>query len=175
MKKLLYFIGAIVLIFAFAISWALADMYKITGLYYKEGTAFYKNQSYMFAIKGDQKLKPGYNVRYLSGGFQQVIQAWEYAPLFIKPAFVSNAASNIDKIIDEDITIKDGEEIYSYYIGYDNEYLGRIKLRVGDLYLKEGNKEKALKAYQTVKSSFSYDSQLVKMAEQKIDSIETVK
>ncbi len=163
----------ILLVILISYSWVWLESYQRTKLYYQNALENFHKGRYITAIKGERVLKEDRSGYVFKGGFQQVETIWSSKYAFPRPGLYAEAKKKIDLIINKKIDIEMGENAFHQYFRLDNKYLPQILLRVGDLHLKEGNIDKARKAYDLVRQAFSRKQELAKQAEDKLGKLKT--
>lgn len=154
------------LIIAYLFAWIQLDI--SSGKYYNQAMINFNKGNYVIALKGEKVLSADGSKYEFIGGFETASDQWSSSYAFPKPGIYSKANVMIDKIINEKVDIKLGEGMFQKYFQLDDEYLGRILLKVGNLYSKSGDSVNAQKAYQTVIDAYPFDRILVKQANEKL-------
>lgn len=147
MKKIL--IVPFLILCIYTESWY--SVYQNAKRFYKEASLNEEKCEYGYAIKG-QKTRDGFK-----GGYQDIIEAFEKS--YFKPKLFKESEYKIKNIIENKITIKEGEEIFNRYFGKSNRYLDDIGLRVGKLLEKE-DEEKAKIFYKNLLDAFPMNEKI---------------
>ena len=153
--------------------WVWFESYHMFKQYYKQAMQNYDNGEYIIALKGDQVLSEDQTRYIFEGGFQQAMDIWSSPYALPKPKLYWDTQEKIRTIIDEKIDIEMGKEAFKKYFQLDNKYLGDILLRMGDLYIQQGNTNKAEETYTIVKDAFARDVELLTKAEERLSALNT--
>lgn len=161
-----------VIIVTYFIAWF--QLYTQANVYYVQAMKNYESKNYITALKGEGVLtltgEGGYN---FTAGFEQVVNEFSSPYAIPKPAIYYKALKMTDDIIGNKLTPDMGYTVYQNYYGIDNDNIGKILLRVGDIYAEKGNIPEALKAYNLALDSFPFNSEIAGQANKKIQSLTT--
>ena len=160
---------AAVIAVAYAQVWY--ESYKRAETYYDEAMGKYAAGQYVSALKGERTLSPDGKNYVFSGGFQQVLETWEHPFALPKPAVFKRAQAKIDEMIEEKMSVSDGEQAFKQFFRLDNRFLDRILIRVRDRYAEQGQKRDALDVYQTVLDAFPMNEHAAAEAKRKIEAL----
>ncbi|MGF1682737.1 hypothetical protein [Photobacterium minamisatsumaniensis] len=109
-------------------------------------------QNYVFALKGMNKLELRIDDEYL-GGYQQVIESWEYALFGIRPAFYEKALVAPQRIIpllsDDDL-----QAFIDIYVQLDSKYVPEVALMQLKRAQQAGNEELAAEMEEFLSQAF---------------------
>ncbi|PTM59644.1 hypothetical protein [Desmospora activa] len=170
MKKGLLFTAAVIGLVGLIYAWVWVEVYQTSQFYYEMATDNYRKGDYGAALKGVETENANGETAFL-GGYQQVIDAWDQPYAWPRPSFVEDARGMVDQIINEKLTIAEGEALFQAYFNRDNRYLGRIMLRVGELYEQQQDVDAAIETYEVVRQAFANDDGLIKTASQRLSAL----
>ncbi|MEI6055725.1 MAG: hypothetical protein WCR55_06675 [Lentisphaerota bacterium] len=167
---LIALIAIIVLLVTYASAWFKLD--SMAKGYYADAMRNYESGKIMAALKGEKVLSADSSEYIYHGGFEQVVDAFRSKFAFPKPQVYYLAESKIENILQKNITPEIGYAIYKKFFRLDNEYLGDILIRIGDIYHAKKNFPEALKAYNLAEESFPFNSVIAGQANKKIHDLD---
>jgi len=139
----------------------------------EEAKNSYSQGDFIKAIKGGDVVIDGNYV--FVGGLQQVCTAWESPLAWPKPDVYNTALNLLDKIIDKEMTIDIGMQLFKNYFQLDRKYLDRILLRVGDLYYEHGEYQQAKDIYKNAQEIFVHNKNLQTYTSKRLEEMNTLK
>ncbi|MDQ3459562.1 MAG: hypothetical protein M3498_09735, partial [Deinococcota bacterium] len=120
---------------------------------------------YLLALSGFEEFDERSGRYVFRGGYAQVLRVWNNPYAWPVPESVARASARVDEIIEERLGLADAERFVQVNIGRGNPYLGRIYLRLGELYEAEGDLRGAEEVYEEVLELFGRDAALAERAE----------
>lgn len=164
-------LGAMILfIGGYLFAWYSAN--RLTQIYFADAEASFGEGDYMDALMGYDEFNKETQRNEFRGGYAQVVNIWADPYAAPVPGEVEQARARIETIINEHLTIPEAENFVQRNIGRSNPYLGRIYLRLGELYEAEGDIDTAEEIYEDVIDSFSSDTALVERAQQNLERVQ---
>ena len=163
-KKRLIGLCAVILVIVLTYLFAWIQLHNNAKKYYNEAAVSYAAGNFMAALKGEKIITESDQGYIYKGGFEQVVNIYKSKYAYPKPGIYDDAKKRINEIIYEKITPELGFKIYKKYFKIDNAYLGEILLRSGDLYLKQGDREKAVEMYTLATESFPLNDEIYNKA-----------
>jgi tetratricopeptide (TPR) repeat protein len=162
--------AAILFIVAYCLAWLSA--YNLTRDFMLDAEETLARGDYLNALMGYDEFDEEREQNVFRGGYAQVVNIWasEYAAPV--PAEVERARARIDEIIDQRLTIEDAEYFVERNIGRSNPYLGRVYLRLGELYEEEGDLRTAEDIYEEVIDFFAQEPDVVDRAQTHLDQLQ---
>ncbi|HHY56932.1 MAG TPA: hypothetical protein GYA08_16015 [Chloroflexi bacterium] len=168
--------GVIILIFvavlggAYALAWW--DAYQLAQQYMADADASFANGDYLNALAGYETFDAQANRFVTHGGYTQVENIWRHVWAWPKPALVAVARARIDEIIDHRLTIADAEQFVQKNTGRPNAYMGRIFLRLGELYAQAGDLISARDVFNEIPDLFPNDPGLIQAAATRLQNLD---
>lgn len=158
---------ALVVTAVFAITYALAwwDAQRLTTTYTADANASFEAGNYLEALVGYEEFDEESNEFVHYGGYADIERIWNGKYARPVPASVPSAKVRIDEIINERLTIEQGEQFVLNNIGRANPYLGIVYLRLGELYEADGDMVAAEDIYREILGSFRNQPDLVDRAQ----------
>lgn len=156
----------IVTIFIYGVAWI--QMYINSIKYFKDAMESYNNKDYIMAIKGKKVEKDDGTGYIFKGGFQQVVDIWSNSYAVPKPNVYKDSIGMINEIVDKNIDIKTGTEMFNRYFKIDKEYLNIVMLKVADLYIEGNDLEGAKETLELIKEAFPNDIKIQEAVKDKL-------
>ncbi len=158
-------LGAILILIAstYALAWYRA--YRLSADFLASADESFAEGDYLLALNGFEEFDERSGRYIFRGGYAQVLRVWNDPYAWPIPEEVARARARVDEIIEERLSLTEAERFVQVNIGRANPYLGRIYLRVGELYEEEGDLESAEEVYEDVLDLFARDAELVQRAE----------
>lgn len=154
----------------YILAWASA--YNLTRTFLSDASASFEAGEYMQALSGYQAYDNVQQRNVFHGGYAQVVNIWRGQYSFPRPDEVDLARERIEEIINVRLTIDDAERFVQRNIGRENPYMGRIYLRLGELYEAEGDTRTAEEIYEEVIDFFPRETGLIERAQARLDALE---
>jgi tetratricopeptide (TPR) repeat protein len=154
-------IALVVALFVTGYGLAWNEASTLSARYLTEAESSYARGAYLDAITGYEETIAGNSQRIERGGYAQVLAIWRDPAALPRPAYLAQAEARIDDIIDQHLTIADGERFVLENAGLSNPYFGDVYLRLGELYEEAGDRPTAIEIYRDVISSFRQRQDLV--------------
>ncbi|GGE03913.1 hypothetical protein GCM10011571_01040 [Marinithermofilum abyssi] len=170
MKKWWRNLGIGLMAVALIYGWVWLEMYRTSQVYFDMAMASYEKGEYGSALKGMEMVGEDGQTE-LNGGFQQVVDAWREPYAWPRPAIYSEAQKKADTIIEEKLTIEEGEALFKSYFNRDNTYLSRIMLRVGEMYEERRDFRGAKETYKLVTEAFAMDKDVSGTAKARLSKL----
>jgi tetratricopeptide (TPR) repeat protein len=171
-RPAIYIIGgaAVLFIVAYCLAWLSA--YSLTRDFMSDAEATLARGDYLNALMGYDAFDEEREKNVFHGGYAQVVNIWASEYAVPVPAEVERARARIDEIIDEKLTLEDAEYFVERNIGRGNPYLGRVYLRLGELYEEEGDLRTAEDIYEEVIDFFAQEHDVVDRAQTNLDRLQ---
>lgn len=159
----------IVTISIYGVAWI--QMYINSIKYFKDAMESYNNKDYVMAIKGKKIEKDDGTGYVFKGGFQQVVDIWSDSFAVPKPGVYKKSLDMINEIVDKNIDIRTGTEMFNRYFKIDKEYLNIVMLKVADLYIEANDIKGAKEILEIIKEAFPNDIKTQEEVKNKLESI----
>ena len=147
--------------------------YNLAQSYLVDADASFADGEYLEALTGYDEFDDALGRNVFRGGYQQVVNIWSSPYAQPVPEAITPARSRIDEIINQHITIDDAEGFVQRNVGRSNPFLGRIFLRLGELYEAEGDVDDAMDIYEEVAELFPREPDLIARAAEHLKRLET--
>ncbi|MDQ3461294.1 MAG: hypothetical protein M3498_18685 [Deinococcota bacterium] len=147
----------------YALAWYRA--YRLSAEFMASADASFAEGDYLLALNGFEEFDERSGRYIFRGGYGQVLRVWNNPYAWPIPEEVVRARARIDELIEERLSLTEAERFVQVNIGRSNPYLGRIYLRVGELYEEEGDLRTAEEVYEEVLELFGRDAALAERAE----------
>jgi tetratricopeptide (TPR) repeat protein len=147
----------------YALAWYRA--YRLSAEFMASADASFAEGDYLLALNGFEEFDERSGRYIFRGGYGQVLRVWNNPYAWPIPEEVVRARARIDELIEERLSLTEAERFVQVNIGRSNPYLGRIYLRVGELYEEEGDLRGAEEVYEEVLELFGRDAALAERAE----------
>ncbi len=170
-RLLLILIGvAVLIVVTYALAWGTA--YNLTRIYLNDANTSFENGEYLEALTGYSSFDEALGRNVFHGGYSQIANIWadQYAWPMPNEAAVSRA--RIEEIIDQRLTVDDAERFVQRNIGRSNPYLGRIFLRMGELYQEQGDLDTAQEIFEEAVDLFNNEPALQAQAQSRLDQLQ---
>lgn len=174
MKKGVLGAAAVIGLVGLVYAWVWMEVYQTSRFYYNMATDSYDRGEYGAALKGVETENANGETSF-QGGYQQVIDAWEQPYAWPRPSFVEQSRGMVDQIIAEKLTLAEGEALFQTHFNRDNRYLGRILLRVGELYEQQRDFPAAIETYEVAREAFATDDDVVQTASRRLSALKQEK
>jgi len=152
-----------VFVATYALAWW--DAQRLTTTYTADANASFEAGNYLEALVGYEEFDEESNEFVHYGGYADIERIWRGKYARPVPASVPSAKVRIDEIINERLTIEQGEQFVLNNIGRANPYLGIVYLRLGELYEADGDLVSAEDIYREILGSFRNQPDLVDRAQ----------
>ena len=162
--------AAALFIITYIVAWLSA--YNLSQVYLVDADKSFADGEYLTALTGYDEFDDTLGRNVFRGGYQQVVNIWANRYAQPVPESIASARSRIDEIINEKITIEEAENFVQRNVGRSNPYLGRIFLRLGELYEADGDTDDAQDIYEEVAELFPREPELIARAEENIKRLE---
>jgi tetratricopeptide (TPR) repeat protein len=147
----------------YALAWYRA--YALSTEFMASAEVSFAAGDYLLALSGFEEFDERSGRYIFRGGYGQVLRVWNNPYAWPIPEEVVRARARIDELIEERLSLTEAERFVQVNIGRSNPYLGRIYLRVGELYEEEGDLRTAEEVYEEVLELFGRDAALAERAE----------
>ncbi|MBZ0292110.1 MAG: hypothetical protein K8L99_06030 [Anaerolineae bacterium] len=154
----------------YALAWFSA--YNLTRTFFADAEASFKEGEYLDALSGYETYDDTQQKNVFYGGYSQVVNIWRGKYSFPVPGEVERAKVRIDEIINQRLTIDDAERFVQKNTGRENAYMGRIYLRLGELYEEDGDTRTAEDIYGEVIDFFPRETDVVARAQAHLDELQ---
>jgi hypothetical protein len=158
-----------VVLLTYAAAWL--QFYFRSVKYYNQAVSSIEKGDWIDGLKGKLALKEDRSGYEFQGGLQQVIGIWSSKYALPRPEIFYRAEELKDSILNEKVDIKSGEAAFQKYFRMDNKYLPEIALKLGDLYLEEGDKDSAKEWYSVVVEAFSNEPYAAEAAKERLSKL----
>lgn len=162
--------AALLFVVTYIVAWLSA--YNLSQAYLVDADKSFADGEYMAALTGYDEFDDTLGRNIFRGGYQQVVNIWTNRYAQPVPESIASARSRIDEIINEKITIEEAEKFVQRNVGRSNPYLGRIFLRLGELYEADGDEDDAMDIYSEVAELFPREPELIARAQENIKRLE---
>jgi len=147
----------IIAIIAYLVGWIQIDI--LANKYYKQAMSSYSSGNYTVALKGEKTFANNPEGYIFTGGFEQVVNAYQSTTAWPKPPVFYKAQKMANDIINTKLTTQDAMALYNTYYQVDNDYLPQILLHVAQQYQAQGDNALAYQTYNLLYNSFPYNKQ----------------
>lgn len=157
----------LILVIIFSATYALAwfDANRLTARFIEDANASFEQGDYLEALMGSREYDPELDENVVHGGYSDVVRIWNHRRARPVPDEVELARTRIEEIINEHLTLDQAETFVQRNIGQSNPYLGRVYLRLGELYEEEGDLRSAEDIYEEIRDLFRNQPQLIERAD----------
>ena len=165
--------AALVVLFLIVLTYGLAwyNAYNLTRTYLGDAAATFEEGDYVASLDGYEEFDETAQRDVFRGGYAQVVNIWNNPYALPKPAEVAVAQARIEEVINERLTLEDAERFVQRNSGRGHPYLGRIYLRMGELYEAEGDTRTAEDIYEEVIEFFPQEAALIERAQTHLDAL----
>jgi hypothetical protein len=170
-KKWLLTMGVVAAFVLGTYFWAWFESYTVTNRYLAQAAASLARGDIAGALKGKESRDPRNGAVVFGGGYQQVLDLWSAPTAWPKPPGYYAAKAAIADILDHQLTVSDGIQLFQSYYGRDNGLLPEVLLRVGALLETQGDASGAQEIYQTVVEAFPVRSDMVQQAHERLQAL----
>lgn len=168
-------IGLLILSVLFAVTYAYGwyNAYRLSTRFLRDANQSYEEGDYLNALTG-REIYNEEEERYQEiGGYLNVERIWSHRFSWPTPDLVARAQQRSEEIIQQRITVAQAEQYVQANIGKQAPYLADIYLRLGELYLEQGEEVAARDIFESIPKFFSGREDLIQQAEQHLDQLDT--
>ncbi|MBN1286587.1 MAG: hypothetical protein JXB47_14410 [Anaerolineae bacterium] len=170
-RQAVYIVAGSMILFVITYCLAWLSAYNLTRAFMSDAEATLARGDYLAAMMGYDEFDEAQRRNVFRGGYAQVVNIWADDYAWPVPAEVERARARIDEIINEKLTLDEAEYFVQRNIGRSNLYLGRVYLRLGELYEEAGDARTAEDIYEEVTEFFSQEPDLVTRAQTHLDRL----
>lgn len=149
------------------------DAYRLSASYMADADASFAAGNYLDALRGYETFDAQTNRFVQHGGYTHVEHIWRHPWAWPRPSQLAIAAARIDEIIDKRLTTATAEQFVQENTGRPSAYMGRIFLRLGELYEAEGDARSAKDIYAEIPDLFPNEPALIQQAQAHLQRLES--
>ncbi|MGC9467204.1 MAG: hypothetical protein ACP5HS_01305 [Anaerolineae bacterium] len=148
------------------------NAYRLSIRFLENANQSYQEGQYLEALTGGEVYNEEEQQYEQLGGYIDVERIWSHRYSWPKPGLVGDAEQRIDEIISQHLTIAQAEQYIQANIGKNAPHFAEIYLRLGELYLQEGDEMAARDIFESVPELFPRLEDLIQEAQKYLEELE---